>query len=137
MKQAVLERFAHTPMGVFGELTIDGVTCYTVERPWLDNKPNESCIPEGVYSLELGMYNNGGYPAYEIMNVPDRSLIKMHIANNMNDVVGCVGFGSKLWYYENLWAVSDSGGAMNKFMAAMDGEDGQIIVKSKQVHSWG
>jgi hypothetical protein len=137
MKQAVLERFAHTPMGVFGELTIDGVTCYTVERPWLDNKPNESCIPEGVYSLELGMYNNGGYPAYEIMNVPDRSLIKMHIANNMNDVVGCVGFGSKLGFYEGLWSVLGSRGAMNGFMKAMDGEDGQIIIKSKQVHSWG
>ena len=137
MKQAVLERFAHTPMGVFGELTIDGVTCYTVERPWLDNKPNESCIPEGVYSLELSMYNNGGYPAYEIMNVPDRSLIKMHRGNNMNDVVGCVAFGAKLWYYENLWAVSDSGGAMKKFMAAMDGQNGQIIIKSKQICDWG
>jgi len=137
MKEVLLERFAHTPMGVFGNLSVDGFECYTVERPWLDNKPRESCIPEGVYQLELGMYNRGGYPAYEIMNVPDRSLIKMHIANNINDVIGCVGFGSKLGYYENLWAVLDSGGAMKKFMAAMDGEDGQIIVKSKQIHSWG
>jgi len=137
MKEVLLERFAHTPMGVFGNLSVDGFECYTVERPWLDNKPRESCIPEGVYRLELGMYNHGGYPAYEIMNVPDRSLIKMHIANNINDVIGCVGFGSKLGYYENLWAVLDSGGAMKKFMAAMDGEDGQIIVKSKQIHSWG
>lgn len=137
MKEVLIERFAHTPMGVFGVLSVDGFECYTVERPWLDNKPRESCIPEGVYRLELGMYNRGGYPAYEIMNVPDRSLIKMHIANNMNDVIGCVGFGSKLGYYESLWSVIDSGGAMKKFMAAMDGEDGQIIIKSKQIHSWG
>jgi hypothetical protein len=137
MKQPVLDRFAYTPMGVFGELTIDGVTCYTVERPWLDNRPNESCIPEGVYGIELGMYNNGGYPAYEIMNVPDRSLIKMHIANNMNDVVGCVGLGTGLWYHQDLWSVSNSGRAMRNFMETMDGEDGEIIIKSKQVHSWG
>lgn len=137
MKKVLLERFAHTPMGVFGELTVGDFKCYTVERPWLDNKPRESCIPEGVYRLDLGMYNRGGYPAYEIMDVPDRSLIKMHIANNMNDVVGCVGFGSDLWYYEKLWSVSDSGGAMKKFMTAMDGEDGQIVIKSKQVYSWG
>jgi len=137
MKEVLLERFAHTPMGVFGNLSVDGFECYTVERPWLDNKPRESCIPEGVYRLELGMYNHGGYPAYEIMNVPDRSLIKMHIANNINDVIGCVGFGSKLGYYENLWAVLDSGGAMQKLMAAMDGDDGQIIIKSKQIQSWG
>jgi len=137
MKEVLLERFAHTPMGVFGTLSVDGFECYTVERPWLDNKPRESCIPEGVYRLEFGMYNRGGYPAYEIMNVPDRSLIKMHRGNNMSDVVGCVAFGSGLWYYENLWSVSNSSGAMNGFMDAMDGEDGQIIVKSKQVYNWG
>jgi len=137
MKEVLLERFAHTPMGVFGNLSVDGFECYTVERPWLDNKPRESCIPEGVYRLELGMYNRGGYPAYEIMNVPDRSLIKMHIANNMNDVIGCVGFGDSLGYYENLWSVMNSGKTMAKFMDAMDGEDGQIIIKSKQVYNWG
>ena len=122
---------------MFGNLSVDGFECYTVERPWLDNKPRESCIPEGVYQLELGMYNRGGYPAYEIMNVPDRSLIKMHIANNINDVIGCVGFGDSLGYYENLWSVMNSGKTMAKFMDAMDGEDGKIIVKSKQVYSWG
>jgi len=137
MKEVILERFAHTQMGVFGVLSVDGFECYTVERPWLDNKPRESCIPEGVYRLELGMYNRGGYPAYEIMNVPDRSLIKMHIANNINDVIGCVGFGDSLGYYENLWSVMNSGKTMAKFMDAMDGEDGQIIIKSKQIHSWG
>jgi len=137
MKEVLLERFAHTPMGVFGNLSVDGFECYTVERPWLDNKPRESCIPEGVYRLELGMYNRGGYPAYEIMNVPDRSLIKMHIANNINDVIGCVGFGDELGYYENLWSVMNSGKTMAKFMDAMDGEDGQIIIKSKQICDWG
>jgi len=137
MKEVLLERFAHTPMGVFGNLSVDGFECYTVERPWLDNKPRESCIPEGVYRLELGMYNRGGYPAYEIMDVPDRSLIKMHIANNINDVIGCVGFGDNLGYYENLWSVMNSGKTMAKFMDSMDGEEGQIIVKSKQINSWG
>lgn len=137
MKEVLLERFAHTPMGVFGILSVDGFECYTVERPWLDNKPRESCIPEGVYGLELGMYNRGGYPAYEIMDVPDRSLIKMHIANNINDVIGCVGFGDSLGYYENLWSVMNSGATMKKFMEVMGGEDGQIVIKSKQINSWG
>ena len=63
MKKVLLERFAYSPMGTFGVLTVDDFECYTVERPWLDNKPRESCIPEGVYRLELGMYNRGGYPA--------------------------------------------------------------------------
>ena len=137
MKKVLLERFAYSPMGTFGILTVDDFFCYTVERPWLDNKARKSCIPEGAYGIELGMYNRGGYPAYEIMNVPDRSLIKMHIANNINDVIGCVGFGDSLGYYENLWSVMNSGKTMAKFMDAMDGEDGQIVIKSKQIHSWG
>jgi hypothetical protein len=137
MKKVLLERFAYSPMGTFGVLTVDDFECYTVERPWLDNKASESCIPEGAYGIELGMYNRGGYPAYEIMDVPDRSLIKMHIANNINDVVGCVGFGDSLGFYENLWCVRNSGKTMKKFMAAMDGQNGQIIIKSKQICDWG
>ena len=137
MKKVLLERFAYSPMGTFGILTVDDFFCYTVERPWLDNIARESCIPEGAYGIELGMYNRGGYPAYEIMDVPDRSLIKMHRGNNMNDVVGCVAFGETLGFYEGLWSVMNSGKAMGKFMEAMDGENGQIIIKSKQIFSWG
>jgi hypothetical protein len=137
MKKVLLERFAYSPMGTFGVLTVDDFECYTVERPWLDNKASESCIPEGAYGIELGMYNRGGYPAYEIMDVPDRSLIKMHIANNMNDVVGCVGFGGQLGFYEGLWSVLNSRAAMDWFMDTMDGQNGQIIVKSKQICDWG
>ena len=137
MKKVLLERFAYSPMGTFGVLTVDDFECYTVERPWLYNKAHESCIPEGAYGIELGMYNRGGYPAYEIMDVPDRSLIKMHRANNINDVVGCVGFGDSLGFYEDLWSVLNSGKTMKKFMAAMDGQNGQIIIKSKQICDWG
>jgi hypothetical protein len=34
--------------GTFGELYIDGEPfCATCERPWNNNEPNSSCIPEG------------------------------------------------------------------------------------------
>ena len=61
----------------------------------------------------------------------------MHFQTPLVLLSGCVGFGDSLGYYENLWSVMNSGKTMAKFMDAMDGDDGQIIIKSKQVHSLG
>jgi len=33
------------------------------------------------------MYNRGGYPAYEVMGVPERTLIKIHVGNSIDDVI--------------------------------------------------
>ena len=137
MKNVYLERFCYSDMGTFGKLIFDDFECYTVERPWRDNIRRESCIPEGAYEIELGRYNKGGYPAYELVSVPDRSLIKIHIANTMDNVLGCIGVGEGLGFLKGKWAVTNSTKTHDKFMAAMDGEDGQIIVKSKQVYDWG
>lgn len=120
-ENVLLERFAYTPVGTFGKFIFDEFQCFTVERPWLDNKPRESCIPEGVYSLKLGMYNRGGYPAYEVIDVPNRSLIKIHIGNTMDDIVGCIAPGKSLGFLERKWGVSSSKKAFQEFMQAMDG----------------
>lgn len=114
-----LERFAYTPEGVFGRLVIPEFICYTVERPWLDNKPQVSCIPEGIYSLKLSRYERGGYPAYEVTNVPNRTMIKIHIGNTMDDVIGCIALGKTLGFTQRKWAVLNSGKAFQEFMAAM------------------
>ena len=34
-----------------GILTVNGVEFFTIERPWLDDKPKQSCIPPGNYGL--------------------------------------------------------------------------------------
>lgn len=119
--RVLLERFAYTPHGVFGRIKFPEFECFTVERPWRDNKPRESCIPEGVYTILLGMYNRGGYPAYEVQEVPGRSLIKIHVGNTIDDVIGCIAPGKSLGYLERKWAVTSSGKAFKEFMKAMDG----------------
>ncbi len=119
MDEVKLERFAYTPFGTFGRILIPEFECYTVERPWLDNKVRQSCIPEGVYDLELGMYNRGGYPAYEVKDVPNRTLIKIHIGNTIDDIVGCIAPGKSLGFMEKKWAVSSSKKAFTEFMDAM------------------
>ena len=114
-----LQRFAYTPMGTFGKILFEEFECFTVERPWLNNKARESCIPEGRYPLKLGMYNRGGYPAYEVMGVPDRSLIKIHIGNTMDDIIGCISPGKSLGYIGGKWGVTSSKKAFQEFMIAM------------------
>ena len=116
-----LERFAYTPVGTFGRLYVPEFQCFTVERPWLNNAPKESCIPEGEYEIRLGQYNRGGYPAYEVVGVPDRTLIKIHIGNTMDDLLGCIALGKALGWVERKWAVTSSKKAFAEFMTAMDG----------------
>ena len=132
MKKILLERFGYTPMGTFGILKVGGFECYTVERPWLDNKVGESCIPEGKYDLKPDRYNRGGYDAYEILNVPGRTEIKIHVANTMDNVIGCIGLGKRLGYIFNKWGVISSRTAFNEFMEEMNGEEGEINIFSVQ-----
>lgn len=134
-----LERFAYTPYGVFGKLTTDEFECYTVERPWLDNKRRESCIPEGAYTIQLGRYNRGGYAAYEVMGVPNRSLIKIHKGNTIDDVIGCIATGTSLGYIKGKWAVTGSSKAFTDFMRVMNDEPTtQLLIKNyKPEGNWG
>ncbi len=123
-----LERFAYSTMGTFGRLIMEGFGCFTVERPWLDNIPRESCIPEGAYRIAPRRFNRGGYDAFEILDVPGRSLILFHRGNTMNDVIGCVALGRSLGYVEGLWAVTHSRETFADFSRIMPREESSITI---------
>ena len=91
-----LTRFAYTKDGTFGRLG----RFITVEEEWQDNIPNISCIPCATYVCERSIFHRGGYPTYEIMDVPGRSLIKFHYAMTEEDLRGCVGLGMHLGVFE-------------------------------------
>jgi len=135
-----LPRFAYSPHGTFGRLSVDGgAPFYTVERPWANNAKGVSCIPCGTYVLKLGMFYSGDgpggkrdYPAYEILGVPGRDQIKIHVANYMTQVEGCVAPGMTLGYNSEvqLWAVRNSQQAFDQFMNLMAGRDGQLVISN-------
>ena len=136
MKTIRQVRFAYSPDGVFSQFSIDedvDFSWVTIERPWYGNKRNISCIPIGDYQLELGIFHRGtadptdDYPAYQVMDVPDRTFIKIHIANTMLDVAGCIGPGMGLGYINNYWAVIKSRIAFGQFMEAMEGDRTAIL----------
>ena len=125
--EVTLERWADSPHGMFGTLRVGDLELVTVERPWKDNKRRVSAIPAGTYRITLGRYNRGGYPAYELHDVPGRDKIKIHIANTMDQLLGCIGVGDSLGMFspkEGLptrWAVANSAQSLRAFMAKMAG----------------
>lgn len=70
--------------------------CFTIELPWLQNRQNVSCIPEGRYQLVKRNTNECGDHLH-VIDVPSRSWILFHPANNaLKEVKGCIAPVSKL-----------------------------------------
>jgi len=132
----ILERFAYTPMGVFGCLRYRGHEWFTVERPWIANRPGISCIPEGCYTLrkyDSPTPNRG--EVWQFKKVPGRTYIQIHKGNTAKDVIGCIAVGKKLGIVNDHWAVQQSRIAFNELMdLTKDSEEISIcIVFSKNV----
>jgi len=122
MKTITLTRHSYHPAATIGKMRIENsredsyFLFHTIERPWLDNKPFESCIPEGEYIVEP--YSSEKYPdVYEIKDVPGRTKILIHVANYAKDVQGCIGLGLSL--PDNQLMVGKSRDAMRKFKRLM------------------
>jgi hypothetical protein len=76
-----------------GALTLpDGKELFTLERPWLNNAPFVSCIPEGQYVVRRNQ--TGKHQYYELLDVPRRSFIEIHTATRVNHLEGCIGLPS-------------------------------------------
>lgn len=79
------------PEGTNGILVHKGkLICKTIELPWKDNLVQVSCIPEGEYFLEKRYSPRFGWHL-EILDVPNRSLILFHPANDaLKELRGCI-----------------------------------------------
>lgn len=79
---------------IIGELTIDSkYFSNTLERPWLNNKNNVSCIPEGIYEVQLTYSTKFKRELPLLIDVPNRSGIRFHRGNKVGDSSGCVLVG--------------------------------------------
>ena len=90
-----LNRFCYHPEGTLGVLEVAGEKFYSIERPWLDNAPNVSCVPTGAYEMTWRESPRFGW-TWMLEEVPDRTYILIHVANFPNDVQGCIGLGTGL-----------------------------------------
>lgn len=90
-----------TCKGTFGVLLVEGrILCLTLERPFLYNIRNKSCIPLGKYHCvyHVGKSKEG----YLLRGVSDRSGIMIHAGNTLSDTSGCILLGKSLNLYGEL-----------------------------------
>lgn len=123
-----ITRFALLPDRTLGKAVYGEHVFWTIEKPWRNNEPFVSCIPEGFYRLGRRNSPRFGPNVWEVLEVPNRTHILIHVANTADDVVGCIGFGSSV--YPDLGGVGSSRKAMNKFeLAIQEYEEEELIIK--------
>jgi hypothetical protein len=132
-----LSRYAYTPKGTFGRLTVPGLpTIYTVEQIWKNNKPSESCIPIGEYVLskyfsparskDVILLSNEYLLALGDANHTPRAYIEIHPGNWARDLRGCIAPGTTL---NDTWGVSNSKVAMSKLMEQLE-YDTRLVIEN-------
>lgn len=123
----LLKRFISTDYGTFGVLTVDGKSFFTVEKPWVNNTQEISCIPSGIYTLaphgEYGKDGNVLCMVNDEMGITHydnptskRFACLIHTANYERDVIGCIGLGKN--YLGHM--VTNSRNSIKEFYALVD-----------------
>lgn len=109
--------------GIIGVLSMtdrDGKTrglAHTLERPWLGNKPYESCIPGGDYTCVRRVSPKFG-ETFEVRDVRGRTDILFHPGNAVDDTQGCILVGA---WEPGASIVTHSKAQMARFLKALNG----------------
>jgi len=99
-------------------------TSQSLERGWLNNARNISCIPAGIYKLQLEWSPRFQQKLWEIYDVPNRRECKFHAANFWRQLNGCIALGKKRADLDNdgFMDITDSRNTMKRFHKALEGE---------------
>lgn len=79
----------------------------TLEKPWKDNKPFISCIPEGEYLCKRIISPKFG-DTFQIMDVLNRSFVLIHFGNIPEDTEGCLIIGESFGKVKGEYGVISS-----------------------------
>lgn len=119
------------PNGTFGIFKYQEIPfAVSYELPWLLNKRNVSCIPEGDYLCTQHIRPDGKV-VYDVNDVPDRTLIEIHIGNNKRDVKGCICPGEKYEPIGHELSVQESTHAMKELIGIIK-PDSAFILKIRE-----
>ena len=126
VRKIAIMRDSQTGECTLGKLYLDGAyICETLELPWRDNLPRQSCIPPGTYPVVFR--NEPGskyrYRHLHVLDVPGRSKILVHIGNTAKDTLGCILPGLR----RGKSSVGDSGLAFAKLMALLEGSKEMVL----------
>lgn len=115
-----IKRMSYGPEWTIGLIQTPKLQLFSMERPWLNNAPSISCIPEGAYSLEA--HSSAKYPQVwalvgdQVAHYPktgvERAAILIHAANWVQELEGCVAPGFQIAWLKRQVAVTNSQGAL-------------------------
>lgn len=86
---------------------LGAILCYTIERPWLNNANEVSCIPAGRYRCTRFTSPTKG-DVWLVNDVIGRSMIEIHAANFARQLLGCIAVGDQIGKIGNEVAVLNS-----------------------------
>lgn len=113
-----------------GRLYADDLQLFTLENPWLENRPRVSCVPAGYYHVERDTFK-GRYPDLRVTNPPaGRSDIEVHAGNRVGDTLGCVLVGySWAWEEAGPYLPPPSQDALRDLVALVDSRGGEAVLR--------
>ncbi len=114
-----------------GALVHQGIPLLTIlERPWVFNKPFESCAPPGTYICKR--YVSKKYPlealAWIVKDVPGRTNMLIHAGNTVKDSKGCTLPGISYGELEGEPAVLNSREALRRLNQITGGEPFELVI---------
>lgn len=130
---AVLERHETGDQGTFGRMWARGLSLFSGELAWRDNRSNISCLPPGPGEApRLHRVVWTWSPAfrrfmYLVLGTEPRAGIREHSANFMGDdalgfrrqLNGCIALGEKLGWMDGQKALLVSAPAVRRFESHM------------------
>lgn len=139
MTRVFIDRTESTEYGTFGRLVVDKLRFFTGELQWLENVPETSCIPAGIYECYWTYSPKLQRFAYHVEDVPDRSGILIHPANLMgrkdleykSEVEGCIALGCRTGFLYGQRALELSTKAVQTFEAYMAHEPFLLEISNK------
>lgn len=118
MADIQLQRMYSDDDCTLGVIVVSGLRFFTLELPWLNNAPNISCVIDGKYNYKKRVSPGKGYEVIELIDVPGRSYIQIHLGNFTNQIQGCIlpGTGLKDIDEDGCIDVTGSENAFNSIM---------------------
>lgn len=94
------------------------IQCFTLEKPWVFNLPDISCIPAGHYTCQKIISPTFG-KTFKILNVPDRTDCFFHWGNTVDDTEGCIITAEKVGWLSKKRAVLSSKAAFQRVIRSL------------------
>ena len=112
MRAFTLDRGPNNDDGTFGILSDEDMNplFLTFEEGQRGNKRSISAIPAGLYKVRR--FSSEKHPnSWQVLNVPGRDSILIHVINTEKDTEGCIGLGMEFGFMQ---AKDDQSGKVEK-----------------------